>query len=215
LFHFLVSAATLDAKRQIAYLKRHWKTLWACDFFSKRVWTLGGLVQFYALFFIHVPSRRIILSGITCQPDAAWMAQQARNLAIHLDVENQETKLLLRDGDFKFTPQFDAILQSEGMEVRKLPPYSPNLNAFAERWIQSIKRECLDHFTVFGESHLRYLIREYVQFYNTVRPHQGLDNNPIDSKIIPFPTERSPNPSNVRCKTRLGGILKHFYLQAA
>jgi len=137
-----------------AFVKRHAATLWACDFFTKKIWTKSGLVDMFVLFFIHVGSRRVHISGMTTHPDGVWMVQQARNLTMFFDEQADRPQFLLRDHDTKFVKEFDGILESEGIEVKALGPRAPNLNAFAERWVQSVKQECLDHFVVFGESHL-------------------------------------------------------------
>ncbi|MBY0526194.1 MAG: integrase core domain-containing protein [Gemmataceae bacterium] len=195
------------------FVTRHAKTLWATDFFSKKVWTTGGLVEFFILFVIHVGSRRVFVSGMTAQPDQAWTMQQARNMALHFAEQPDKPTLLLRDHDGKFPPEFDQILESEGVEVKKVGPLAPNLNAYAERWVQTVKQECLDHFVVFGEAHLRYLLTEYVTWYHTCRPHQAKDNVPL--------TGAGPPPvsafkgEDIACDERLGGLLKHYHRRAA
>src|SRR5262249_19007863 len=123
------------------FVKRHAATLWATDFFSKKVWTVKGLVDVFVLFFLHVGSRRVYLSGITAHPDRVWMKQQARNVAMHFQEQTLQPTLLLRDNDTKYTQEFDAILASEGAAVKKVTPVSPNLNAYAERFVQSVKQE--------------------------------------------------------------------------
>src|SRR5262249_55243660 len=140
------------------FVKRHVETMWACDFFSAKVWTMGGLVEMCVLFFIHVGSRRVFVSGMSANPDRVWMAQQARNAALHFAEQPVAPRFLLRDNDGKFVPEFDQVLADEGIEVKRLVPQSPNLNAYAERFVQTIKGECLSQFVIFGESHLRYLI---------------------------------------------------------
>jgi len=119
---------------------------------SKKVWTKAGLIDFFVLFFIHVGTRRVSVAGMTASPNSAWIAQQARNLAMHVAELPVKPTMLIRDWDTKFTAEFDGILESEGIEIKKVGPRAPNMNAIAERWVQSIKQECLDHFIVFGES---------------------------------------------------------------
>jgi len=109
---------------------------------------------------------------------------------------------------------FDTILKEAGIAMQPITPASPNLNAYVERWIQSIKHECLNHFVVFGEKHLRYLINEYVDYYNTVRPHQGLGNRPIGHLRL-ADEDDGPDPSHIVCDARLGGLLKHYHRQTA
>ena len=196
------------------FLKRHAQTLWACDFFSKKVWTMRGMVEVFVLFFIHLGSRRVHVTGMTAHPDKAWMVQQARNVSMIFGEQSERPRYLLRDLDTKFVKEFDAILESDGLEVKAVGPLAPNLNAHAERWVQSVKAECLDHFIVFGESHLRHLITEYTDhYYNTVRPHQGMDNVPLTGCL---PAETSAvRAEDIVCEERLGGLLKHFHRRAS
>jgi len=170
-------------------------------------------LTYYMLFFIHVGTRRVRVAGMTVQPNGAWVEQQARNLVMELAERGEEASYLIRDGDTKFTQKFDEIFKSEGIKVKKLPFRSPNLNAFAERFVQSIKSECLAQFVVFGERHLEFLIREYERHYNTVRPHQGLGNAAIPAP--PRPTAVPLDPSEIECDVRLGGLLRHYYCRAA
>ena len=187
------------------FIKRHFKTLWACDFFTKTVWTMAGPKSIHALFFINVHTRRVHVAGITEHPNREWMAKKARSISFLFDTSKEsDKKLLIRDGDGKYSKEFDQIIEEYGVRVKKIPYRSPNLNPYAEGWVGTIKRECLDYFFVFGEKHFRYLVKEYVKYYNTVRPHSGLNNMPIRYK---------PNNSSgkVRCESKLGGIIKHYY----
>src|SRR5262249_50078935 len=143
------------------FLRRHAETLWACDFFSVKVWTLGGLVDLFVLFFLQAGSRRVYVTGITAQPDAVWVAQQARNLVLLFDEQEHKPEYLLRDHDTKFTRQFDEILEAEGLEVKAVGPRAPNRNGYAERFVQSVREECLGLFVFFGEKHLRHILEEY------------------------------------------------------
>jgi len=195
------------------FLKRHAATLWATDFFSKQVWTKAGLVDCFVLCFIHLGSRRVYVSGLTAQPDRAWMIQQARNLAMNFAEQPVKPTMLLRDYDGKFAPEFDAILEAEGVTVKKVGPHAPNLNACAERWVQSCRREMLDHFVVFGEDHLRHLVAEYVAYYNEERAHQAKDSLLLTG--LPPPPVSPLVVEEVGCRERLGGLLKHFYRRVA
>jgi len=194
------------------FLKRHGQTLWACDFLSKKIWTRCGLLECYVLFFINVSSRRVHVAGVTLNPNEQWIAQQARTFRMHLDDTGQNKIVLLRDGDKKFTDHVDDTFKRLDITPIELPHYSPDLNAFAERWVKSLKEECLDHFIVFGVGHLDHLTTEYAKFYNTYRPHQGVGNVPL-SKIQP--PDDPPKASDVRCKEFLGGLLKHYYRESA
>ena len=196
------------------FLRRHAETLWACDFLSKKVWTKAGLIDFFILFFIHVGTRRVFLAGVTTSPNSTWVAQQARNLAMHVGELPVKPTMLIRDCDTKFTAEFDGILESEGIEIKKVGPRAPNMNAIAERWVQSIQQECLDHFVVFGEKHLRHIVSEYVKFHNDERPHQGVGNTRL--RVV---GAKEPPPEcaegEIVCASRLGGMLKHFCRKAA
>ena len=195
------------------FIQRHIDTLWACDFFTKDVWTACGKVTYYVLFFIHVGSRRVKIAGMTCNPDGPWTEQQARNLVMELADRGETASYLIRDGDTKFTDKFDEIFKSEGIKVKKLPFRSPNLNAYSERWVQTVQNECLNHFVVFGERHLDHLLREFEDHYNTVRPHQGLGNRTIG--VVPLPGEKPPGAAEIECESRLGGLLRHYHRRAA
>jgi putative transposase len=191
------------------FIYRHATTLWACDFFSQKVWTCLGLVEMFVLVVMHIGSQRVHVVGMTAHPDAAWMAEQAHNLEQFLAVQPDKPRYLIRDLDGTFTAEFDAHLESAGIEMVRVGPRAPNLNAYCERWIGSIRQECLDHFIVFGEAHLRYLIDEYVEFFNTCRPHQGLGNKPLGCVDTPESDDQVPL-DKVVCDERLGGLLRHY-----
>ena len=196
------------------FVKRHAETLWACDFFSKKVWTKAGLVEYFILFFLHVGTRRVKIAGMTPFPDSAWVAQQARNMAGHfMDLPVKPT-MLIRDLDGKFPEQFDAILESENIKIKRVGPRAPNMNCYAERWVQSVRQECLDHFIVFGEAHLRYILGQYETWFNEERAHQGVGNvrlRQIGAEAPPVEVGQGA----VVCRERLGGLLKHYHRQAA
>ncbi len=135
------------------------------------MWTLGGVRDVFVLFFIHIGSRRVHVAGQTAEPANAWVAVQARAVAALFADLPEPPKYLLRDRDGKFGEEFDAIFELAGVEVKVLPPQSPNFNGHAERWVESIRRECLDHFIILGEGHLRHLVSEYLAHYNEERPH--------------------------------------------
>lgn len=199
------------------FVQRHIKTLWATDFFTTKVWTLRGPVVYHVLFFIHVHTRRVHVAGMTPNPDGPWMAQQARNMSMIFDDEQEEHKPthIVRDRDSKFAAQFCSILELDGIEFRPIPPRSPNMNPFAEAWVQRTKHEVLNHFIVFGEKHLRHLVHEWVTHYHTVRPHQGLGNVPITGSLPPPEPLEGFQLEDVECQARLGGLLKHYERKAA
>jgi len=133
------------------FIRIHAKTLWASDFISKKVWTLGGLVDFFILFFIHVDTRKVHVAGITATPDGGWMAQQARNMCMFFDDWSDKPQYIVCDKDTKSTQQFEAILKSNDIELKRTAVRAPNQNAYAERFAQTLQQECLDHFIILGK----------------------------------------------------------------
>jgi putative transposase len=194
------------------FIRRHASTIWACDFFSKKVWTFRGLVDVFVMFFLHIETRRVYVAGMTVKPDRARVAQQARNAALHFAEQAHPVTHVPIDRDAKFVPEFDRVFGAEGVEVRRLGPLAPNLNAYAERCVQSVKQERLDHFMVFDERHLRYLLREYVTHYHQERPHQALGNTPPVDAGSPEAIPRLLG--EVFCQERLGGLLR-YHVRAA
>ncbi len=145
------------------------------------------------------------------------MAHVARSMSMVFDEEPKESKPthIIRDRDTKFTAEFCSVLESDGIEFRPIPPLSPNLNPFAEAWVQRTKHEVLNHFVAFGEEHLRTILSEWLDYYHHHRPHQGLGNVPIGGEL---PSEESVDGfrlENVVCRESLGGLLKHYERRAA
>jgi putative transposase len=138
------------------------------------------------------------------------MIQQAREVAMFWDSEPAPTRILLRDHDSKFVTEFDHVLRSHGVTIKQIGPLAPNLNAIAERWIQSIRQECLDHFVICGQSHL---IQAYVDHYHTERPHQALDNDLLIAANLSDPKVGLDEP--IIRRDQLGGLLKHYSRRAA
>ena len=197
-----------DRKRQTTwatFLKAHWNVLASIDFTTIEVWTKGGLVTFYLLFVMELKTRRVNFAGCTPNPDGPWMQQIARNLT---DVEDgflNGKRYLLMDRDGKFCPAFQASLEREGIECVKLPPRSPNLNAWVERFMLSVKSESLSRMIFFGEKMLRYAVRQYIAHYHTARNHQGLENRIIDPG-----EEVGRADGEIICDERLGGMLRYY-----
>jgi len=160
-----------------SFLTNHLEALAATDFFTVEVLTRVGLVRFHVLFVIEVSTRRVEIAGITSQPNEAWMMQIARNLTFDDDGFLHGKEYLVHDRDPLFTEAFRDLLRSADVEPLKLPAKSPNLNPYAERFVRSIKAECLSKMITLGERHLRSAIREFVDHYHRERPHQGLDGN--------------------------------------
>jgi len=164
------------------FIRSHLDVLVATDFFTTEVWTLGGLVTFYVLFFIELGSRRVHMAGVTLHPHAQWMVQVARNATMEEWGFLKPGQYLIHDRDAKFCAAFQQIIDNAGINRVPLPPRSPYLNAFAERFVRSIKEEALSHFMLFGERSLHHVLTEYVAHYHEERPHQGKGN------VILFPS---------------------------
>ena len=192
------------------FLQAHWEVLAAADFFTVEVWTRSGLVRFVVLFVIELSTRRVEIAGITTQPDGVWMTQIARNLTDGVDGFLVGKKYLIHDRDPLFTQEFRETLGATGVGVVRLPARSPNLNAYAERFVRSIKESCLDRMILFGEPSLRRATREFLAHYHRERNHQGIDNQLI------FPDKSAAKSSGpIECRQRLGGMLKYYHRQAA
>ena len=190
------------------FLKAHWDVIAATDLFTVEAWSLTGLVRYSVLFFMDLSTRKVQIAGIMAEPTGERMKQVARNLTDPLDGFLSGKRYLIHDRDPLFTKAFAAILKTAGVRVVKLPPRSPNLNAYAERFVRSIKSECLDRLVLFGENHLRRVIEQYVEHYHRERNHQGLGNRLI------VPTKGAPD-GPVRCRKRVVGLLKYSYRGAA
>jgi transposase InsO family protein len=190
------------------FLKAHWDAIAAVDFFAVEVVTLTGLVRYFVLFVIDLRSRRVHIAGVTHHLSSAWMAQIARNLTDGGEGFLRDARYLIHDRDPMFTRQFIAILKAAGVETVKLPARSPNLNAYAERWVRTIRQECLGRIIPLGEAHLRRTLREFVEHYERERNHQGVDNRLLVAAPM---NDQGP----VQRRERLGGTLNFYYRQAA
>jgi len=188
----------------------HWSTIAAIDFTTVEVWGRHGLVTMYVLFVIELRGRRVHFAGMTPGPNDAWIRQVGRNLTDPVDGFVREKRFCLMDRDAKFTTAFRTLLAGAGIKPVRLPPRSPNLNAWIERFMRSIKSECLDRMIFFDEDSLRRAVREYVAHYHAERNHQGLGNAIIAP--VPRPTKAT---GRVRCRERLGGMLRYYHREAA
>jgi transposase InsO family protein len=191
------------------FIASHLAVLAGTDFFTVEVLTWRGLATYYVLFFIHLESRRVTLAGLTRHPTSEWMLQMARNATDESAGVLRGLRYLLHDRDTKFCPAFLDVLRSTGVRPLALPPRSPNLNAFAERWVGSVRQECLSKLILFGEASLRRALTEYIEHHHFERNHQGKGN------LLLFPSMEVPS----KCRTvyrrdRLGGLLK-FYSRVA
>jgi hypothetical protein len=155
------------------------------------------------LFLIDLKTRRVHLAGITTNPDGAFMAQIARNLTDSVDGFLAGHRFLICDRDGKFTPHFQQTLKDAGVKIVRTPRQAPNCNAYAERFVLSIKSECLNRMMFFGESSLRRAVADYLDHYHTERPHQGIGNEVIEAA-------QHEAGEQVHCRERLGGLLKHY-----
>ena len=184
------------------FLRSHWGEVAAADFFTTEDWTPRGLVTFYTPFVIDLKSRRVEVAGITTGPGDTFMAQVARNLTDTVDGFLLGHRFLICDRDTKFTEQYKRILKESGIEVLLTPKRAPNCNAFAGRFVLSIKSECLDRMIFFGERRLREAIASYLEHYHVERAHQGLGNEEIELAAC--------GRGEVVCHDRLGGLLKYY-----
>ncbi len=193
------------------FIQSHLDVLVATDFFTTEVWTWCGLVTYYILFFLHVGRRRVYIAGVTPHPNAAWMQQIARNETMEAWGFLKPGQYLIHDRDGKYCPAFQDIIDNAGINRVLLPPRSPNLNAFAERWVRSVKGEVLSKLILFGECALRHALKEYTTHFHEERPHQSIGN------VIPFPTSPAANDREgpMQCHERLGGLLKYYERKAA
>ena len=193
-----------------SFLESHWEVLAAIDFFNVEVLTLTGIIRYHILFAIRLETREVQIIGITSQPREAWMKQMARNLTDSVDGFLRDARYLIMDRDPLYTACFRNMLINSGTKPIRLPARSPNLNAFAERFVLSIKSECLSKIIPLGERHLRRVIREYMDHYHDERNHQGLDSHFIHANE----TVGRAN-GDIKTRSRLGGILNFYYREAA
>ena len=186
------------------FLAMHANTLVAMDFFAVDTVFLKRL---YVLFFIHVASRRIVWAACTGEPNGEWVTQQARNVLWQLADEATEVSLVLHDRDRKFTRGFDTVCEAEGARVMLTPLMAPKANAYAERWVGSARRECLDWMLIVGPRHLSRVVSEYVTHYDTERPHRSRDLMP------PAGAEPALRGGRVVSRPRLGGLTHEYSRQ--
>src|SRR5262249_19075064 len=192
------------------FLTRHWEQIVASDFFTIEVWTPKGLQRYIVLFFIELSTRRVEVGGIASKANGLWMVQIARNLTDDVDGFVKGKRYLIHDRDPLYTEEFMKMLAEVAIESLKLPPRSPNLNAYAERFVRTIKESCLEQMIIFGEDSLRNAIREFVTHYHWERNHQGLSNR----LLMPAQTDPIP-PGIVRSRQRLAGLLSYYYRKVA
>jgi transposase InsO family protein len=192
------------------FVRQQAASMIACDFFTVET---VALRRIYVLFFIELGTRRVQLAGCTQNPNGAWVAQQARNLIMDLAERRKPLRFLLHDRDSKFGGAFDEVFRTEGARVITTPVRAPNANAHAERWVRTVRQECLDWLLILGRRQLERALRTYIDHYNRQRPHRALDLNIPDpsGQVVPLARAR---PTTVRRRDRLGGLL-HEYQPAA
>jgi len=207
--HHLLPAPQRGASSWRTFLGHYKHQMLACDFFTVETLWLDTL---YVLFFIELKTRRVYFAGCTDQPDSAWVTQQARQLTWQLGearADAEPLRFLIHDHDTRFTAAFDAVFGAQGMEIVLTPCQAPQANAFAERWVRSVRQECLDPIVVLGQRHLRSALIEYVDFYNHTRPHQGIQQH------APIPRAACPTTGSIGRREVLGGLLHDYIRQAA
>ena len=187
------------------FLRTQATSISACDFFTVETILLR---RFYVLFFIAHESRRVWLAGCTRNPTGEWVTQQARNLGI--DLSDMGARLLIRDRDSKYAGAFDEVFRSEGIRIVKTPVRAPKANAIAERFVRTIRSECLDWLLILNRRHLEHVVRVYTDHYNRQRPHRALALRPPDIEAEPRP----PASGEIQRRDRLGGLI-HEYQRAA
>jgi putative transposase len=208
--HGLDPAPRRTARTWQAFLRQQAAAILACDFFTvDTVW----LRRLCVLFFIELDTRRVHLAGVTANPDGTWVTQQARNLLLALEERRRPVRFLLRDRDAKFCRAFDDVFRSEGAAVLRTPVQAPNANAVAERWVRTVRAECLDWLLIVGRGHLDRVLRVYVEHYNRHRPHRALGleapGRPADPDVV-----CQARQGRVHRHDLLGGLL-HEYRRAA
>jgi len=189
------------------FIQSHWSVLTACDFFSVELLVRGRLIRCMVLFAIDLSTRKVEIIGVKPDPNGIWMEQIARNVTDDEDSPLNGKTYLIHDRDPLFTNTFRMILGSAGIEAVKLPPKSPNLNAYAERFVRSVKEKCLSKLILSSENQLRHVLSEYLEYYHHERIHQGVDR-------ITEPKHQGRR-GDVICIERLGGLLKSYHRKAA
>jgi putative transposase len=188
-----------------AFLARHQDQALACDSFTVETLFLKTVS---VLFFIELGARRVHLAGCTTNPTAAWVAQHARRLSWRIQDGELAVRSLIHDRDGTFPRAFDVAFRSEGVAIVRTPYRAPRANAIAERWVRSIRAECLDHLLIVGEAHLRQVLTTYVAYYNRARPHQGLGQR------TPAGPDCRGEQGSIRRRDQLGGLLREYYREA-
>ena len=195
-----------------AFIRSHLETLYACDFFSVEALSAFGVVRHLVYIVIELKSRAVEVAEVAVNPDGKWMEQVARGLLDPVDGFLRRATHVIHDRDPLYTAAWKGLLASRGVKSVPIPAKSPNCNAVTERFIRTVREECLDHFVIVGERHLRHLLKQFVAHYHAERYHQGLDGRIIR------PTALAANDNargRTERRTRLGGLLNYYYRRAA
>jgi putative transposase len=188
------------------FLRAQASAIVATDYFTVDTWNLKRL---YVLFFMELGTRRIVWFGVTENPNQEWVSQQARNLTWELQEQGSQAKFLICDNDKKFPLAFEHVLAGEGVKVVRTPLQAPKANAFAERWVGSARRECMDGLIIRDRPHLERVLDEYVDHYNNERPHRGLQLHPPNGQL-----QRVGAVGAISCHARLGGLIREYSRRA-
>jgi transposase InsO family protein len=183
----------------------------ACDFFTVDTVLLRRL---YVLFFIEINTRRVYVAGVTANPIGEWVLQQARNVSSALAERARPVRFLVRDRDSKFTASFDEVFHSEGIRIIRTPVRAPRANAFAERFVGTVRRECLDRMLIFHRRQLEVVLSEFIDHYNSHRPHRSLARSPPLSMAPASPPTSCLGAKQLRRTDRLGGFIHEYELAA-
>ncbi len=196
------------------FLNRHAETLWGCDFFSVKSVTTKGMRDLYMMAFLCLQTREVLVTESTQHPDSAWVCQQTEWFIEQTKDREKKPEMILHDRDLKFTKEFTQTVKDAGMKTNPLPKGSPNLNGRRERFIETIKLECLRKFIVFGKRHLDYLISEFVTYYNHRRSHMERGHLPPIREAEPEEVE-TLKLNEVVVKSHVGGLVKSFERRVA
>jgi putative transposase len=193
------------------FVHAHMDSMVGCDFFSKCIYTLRGVLTAYVLVLIHLGSHKVYCSPATFNPTGDWVMQQTRNVNMWLDDIGVKPRFVIHDRDGKYPGEFKAFWKSESVRSLFIPLKAPKANAFSETWIESTKREILNYFICFSLEQLDYILKTWLSHYHFERPHRGIGmkNEVLDKTFVP------QTEGVVRCRQQLGGIIKSYFREAA